>query len=167
MIQLLLVDQKVHRSLFKQWVASERINRWWGDPAARLDQFDATPADQHVIIAKDEVAVGYVRWEVVEHYALAGIGLDGIPEGSVDMDIFIGDEECTARGVGPTALELVSQQLKQTNKVLLIGLCTSVDNVIAHRAFEKASFTRWKQFEDEYFGLCWVYIRHLIAPNFQ
>ena len=161
MIHLLPVNPELHRNLFKEWVASERIKKWWGDPIAREDQFNVTSNSQHAIIAKNHIAVGYIRWETVDLDALAEIGLQGVPEGSVDMDIFIGDVERAERGAGPAALELVFEQLRRTTKVPLVGLCTSVDNTIAHRAFEKANCVRWRQYVDEQFGPCWVYIRQL------
>lgn len=161
MIHLIPVSRTPHRSLFGRWVASDRIARWWGDPTVRLDQFDATPHENHAIIARDGVPVGYLRWEVADPGALAAIGLHGIPEGSVDMDILIGEPEHADRGAGPTALELAFDDLRRRTTVPLVGLCTSVDNTIAHRAFEKAGCARFARFEDDAFGPCWVYARHL------
>lgn len=161
MIHLIPVTRNRHRSLFARWVASDRVARWWGDPTFRLDQFDATPGQTHAIIAQDSVPVGYLRWEVADPAALAAIGLLGIPEGSVDMDILIGEPERAGRGAGPAALEVVFDHLRSNTTVPLVGLCTSVSNTIAHRAFEKVGCTRFARFDDDTFGPCWVYARYL------
>lgn len=147
--------------MFAKWVASDRVSRWWGDASLRLAQFDATPSHQHAVIARDDLPVGYVRWEFADADALAAIGLKDIPEGSVDMDIFIGEPESAGRGAGPAALELVFDHLRKTTSVPLVGLCTSVDNAVAHRAFEKAGCSRLARYQDETYGPCWVYTRHI------
>lgn len=161
MICLLPVHPSRDRKRFREWVNSYRVERWWGDPRARLEQFDATPEQSHALIAKNEEPVGYVRWELVERDALEKIGLTNVPDGSVDMDILIGDPVRAGRGAGPQALRLVFEKLRRTTNVPFIGLCTSVDNDIAHRAFEKAGCIRWARYDDDLFGPCWVYARWL------
>ena len=65
-------------------------SRWWCDPEERLQQFDATPVENHALIARDAVPIGYMRWKTLSLKDLAAVGLTGIPENSVDIDIFIG-----------------------------------------------------------------------------
>ena len=58
MIHLLPVSPGWHGSLFSGWVASVRDARSWGDAALRPSQFNATPSDQHAVIAGDGVPIG-------------------------------------------------------------------------------------------------------------
>lgn len=161
MIQIIPVDRDQHRDLFDSWVRSDHVGRWWSDPIMRLAQFDDTPNADHTIIAQDGMPIGYIRWEIVNPDALAAIGLQEIPQGSIDMDIFIGDPGRAGRGAGPAALRLVFDHLISSSDTPLAGLCTSVENTVAHRAFEKAGCIRHARFNDDTFGPCWVYVRHL------
>lgn len=157
MIQLQPVDSARHRSLIARWLTSDHVARWWGKPSVRLAQFDATPNANHMIINRDAQPIGYIRWETVDLDALASIGLTGIPEGAIDMDIFIGDPVNAGRGAGPAALQLVFDHLFEATDTPLIGLCTSVENTIAHSAFGKAGCARIAHFSSDTFGPCWVY----------
>lgn len=157
MIRLQPVRIQPHRALIAEWLATDHVARWWGDPASCLELFDNTPATNHVMISSDDEAIGYIRWETVDLAELDAIGLADIPEGSVDMDIFIGDPGNSGRGAGAEALRLVFDHLFETTNVPLIGLCTSVENTIAHKAFEKAGCERTARFDDDLFGACWVY----------
>jgi|GEM_PF-457749 len=161
MIQLISVEPNQHRDLFEIWVRSEHVARWWGDPAMRLSQFDDTSGPDNAIIALDGTPIGYIRWEVVDPDALAAIGLRDIPPGSIDMDICIGDPGRVGRGVGPAALSLAFVHLKSKSRAPLVGLCTSVENAVAHRAFQKAGCSRHARFDDDTFGSCWVFVRRL------
>lgn len=161
MITLLPVDMAVHGALINRWLASTHVSRWWGDPDGRMDQFGATGSAEHAIIARDDKPVGYLRWEMVDPQALASVGLNDIPPGSIDIDIFIGEPAETGRGTGPQALELLFSHLRETTDAPLAGLCSSVDNHRAHAAFEKAGCTRLTEFDDPTYGPCFVFVRHL------
>jgi aminoglycoside 6'-N-acetyltransferase len=93
--------------------------------------------------------------------ALAAAGLTDIPTDAVDCDIFIGERAWLGRGVGPQALRLLLKQLSAEDRFSMLGLCTSIENEVAVRAFEKAGFVRRKQYEDPTFGPCWVMVAKL------
>lgn len=161
MISLLASDAAEHRARIGDWLKLPHVSRWWGDASECLAKFDATPSYQHAIIARDGIPIGYVRWETVSREALDAVGLTGIPDGSIDIDIFIGPPEETGRGVGPRALDLIFDRLRATTDAPLAGLCSSIDNHHAHAAFLKAGCTRLTDFDDPDFGPCIVFARRL------
>ena len=161
MIALVDVDPARDRALIARWLARPHVARWWGDPADRLAQFDETPARQHAVILSAGAPIGYLRWEQVDRAALDAVGLDIVPDHSIDVDIFIGEPSELHRGAGPAALELLVRQLVDTTTAPLAGLCTSVDNAAAIRAFEKAGFDPLTSYDDPVFGPCHVMARRL------
>jgi aminoglycoside 6'-N-acetyltransferase len=73
----------------------------------------------------------------------------------------IGEISHVGHGVGPRALGLLLARMGRDPSVSLVGLATSVDNVSAVRAYEKAGFSRMRQFDDPEFGPCWFMIADL------
>ena len=161
MIDLIEIDRDRDRPLIDGWLKRRHVSKWWGDPARGLEHFETAPADRQAIIARDGSPIGYIRWEPVDMDALRAAGLEGIPEGSVDIDIFIGEEDALAKGAGPAALELLASRLRKTTDAPLLGLCTSVENNRAHVAFEKAGFARMTGFDDPEYGPCYLFTRPL------
>lgn len=160
MITLLPV-RPAHRETIADWLHSDHVSKWWGDPVERLKQFDDTGPDNHALIARHDQPIGYVCWEMVDPEALAAVGLDAIPPRSIDIDIFIGSSDETNRGAGPAALERLFARLAETTDAPLAGLCTSVKNVRAHRAFRRAGCERLTDFDDPLYGPCHVFVRYL------
>jgi aminoglycoside 6'-N-acetyltransferase len=103
------------------------------------------------MIVSNGEAVGYVRWQVVSRESLDSEGLFEIPDGSVDVDILIGERGSLAKGVGPAALELLVARLAAAP---LIGLTTSRYNTIAQRAFHKAGFRFLLEYSPPPVGEC-------------
>ncbi len=71
----------------------------------------------------------------------------------MDIDILIGEPEFLGLGVGPRALVLLLARLHGEG-VRVAGLGTSTSNRAAIRAFEKAGFRLFRDFEDPEFGPC-------------
>lgn len=160
-VALVRIDRKRHRGLVAAWLTSDHVARWWGDPEEGLAQFDSTADTEQALIALDGVPMGYMRWAKVDPDALASVGLKNIPAGSVDVDIFVGPCNELGRGIGPAALTCLFDLLRSTTNAPLAGLCTSIDNLRAHAAFEKAGCQKFAQFQDPVYGPCYVYVRHL------
>ncbi|MEM6462477.1 MAG: GNAT family N-acetyltransferase [Pseudomonadota bacterium] len=161
MVELVLVSPEQDRPRIEAWLAKPHVTRWWGDPSDRLAQFDATPRDNHAFIATNGEAVGYIRWETVDLEALQSVGLDEVPEGSVDCDLFIGEEGLTGQGIGPCAIELLADRLKQLTAAPLVGFCSSVENEPAHVALGRSGCTLLTTYDDPTFGPCHVFVRWL------
>lgn len=161
MISLVEIKHPSGRKLVEDWLQQRHVVQWWGDPRLRLEQFDETQKEQHALIAWSGNPIGYLRWEIVEQSALDEVGIVGIPEGSADIDIFIGDPTYLNSGHGPMALDFLVDRLAKTTEIPLVGLCTSTHNKRAIRSFETASFKKHTKFEDPTFGECFVMVRWL------
>lgn len=150
-----------HGALLSDWVRRPHVARWWLGPDGWIDDMRATPDHSHALIGVAGTPVGYVRGETVDRDALAAAGLDDIPEGSIDIDLFIGDADWLGRGVGPAALNRLLERLAAQTNAPLAGLCTSVENTRALRAYEKAGFRRLRTYDDPDYGPCWVLVVEL------
>jgi aminoglycoside 6'-N-acetyltransferase len=74
-------------------------------------------------------------------------------ENLTDIDILIGEIAFLGKGTGPKALRLLFSRLLATGAEFA-GVGTSVSNRQAIRAFEKAGFRSFKNFDDPAFGAC-------------
>lgn len=155
-----------HFALFEAWLAQPEVARWWTNAEADL-AFARQPPDgaTHRLITLDGAAVGYLRWRVVGREDLDAAGLDDIPTDSVDIDIFIGEESARGCGAGPAALEVLVAHLQLDPTLPMAGLTTSVDNIRAHRAFEKAGFENIRTYHPQGHGECCLYVRRLDASR--
>ncbi len=161
LISLQQVDPSAHRETLKKWLYCSHVARWWGDPVERIRQLDETLASEHAIIELDETPIGYIRWQTVDRETLDAVGLDCIPDGAIDIDLFIGQMEMLGRGLAAIALNDLIQRLVRETTSPLAGLCTSIENHRAIRAFEKAGFQKRIQYDDPTYGRCWVLVRPL------
>jgi aminoglycoside 6'-N-acetyltransferase len=141
--------------LLAEWLARPHVARWHPDPDAWVRWArNPPPAGAQALIACDGRPVGYLRWQRVGREALDSFGLSEIPAGSVDIDILIGEADCVGRGVGPGALELLVERLRDDKSVPLIALSPSIDNVAAQRAYLKAGFRKTREYDAPGFGRC-------------
>ena len=161
MIELRMASRDHDRLRVCAWLSAPHVVRWWGDAADRMRQFDSTPDGEHAVIVKDGEPIGYMRWQTVIIEELQSVGLDEIPEGSIDCDLFIGDEGLTGQGIGPQVVELLIEHLRDTTQAPLVGFCTSVDNKPAHAAFRKAGCNNLTTFDAPAYGPCHVFVRWL------
>lgn len=160
-IKLVKIDPQRHRALIASWLEAAHVAKWWGDANGRLRQFDATPSSAHALIELEGRPVGYIRWEEVDRAMLESVGLTEVPDGAIDIDILLGDPGATGRGIGPRALDLLATRLERTTTAPVAGLCTSVRNERALKAFAKCGFVRLTRYDDPTYGLCWVLVRRL------
>jgi RimJ/RimL family protein N-acetyltransferase len=161
LIRLVNVSRAQHSNRVRAWLGAAHVSRWWGDAADRICEFESTPDGNHAMILCDGIPVGYMRWERVDPVALRAVGLDAIPDGSIDVDLCIGEPGLTGQGIGPQAMRLLFRHLRDTTDAPLAGFCTSVANTPAQAAFKKAGCTHMTSFDDPYSGPCHVYVRWL------
>jgi len=117
------------------------------------------PPSEQALISLDGRPVGYVLWQRPSREELATAGLGALPPDHVDVDILIGEPELIGRGIGPPALLLLLDRLR-SGGVSSVGLGTDVANQRARRAFEKAGFRLFHEFEEDGRAMCYL-IREL------
>jgi aminoglycoside 6'-N-acetyltransferase len=168
-IDLVAFDPEEHLPLLERWLPQPHVRRWWGDPETNIARARrCPPAGGHVLITAAATPVGYLCWQPYRREDLEILGGRDIPDGSIDVDIFIGDLAHVGRGVGPRALRLLLALLAADPSVPLVGMCTSVDNTRAVRAYEKAGFSRVREYDDPEWGRCWfmaVRLREVTAQH--
>ena len=136
-----------------EWLRAPHVRQWWGDPQKQLELILAgfVEGEQSIIIA-DDVAVGYLQWEKISKEELDSAGLTEIPEGSIDIDIAIGNVNYSGCNHAPRVLRHLIQTTLQHVPAPMILMSTSVNNTRARRAFEKAGFMRQRTFDDPEYG---------------
>lgn len=141
------------------WLRQQHVAPWYPQPDQILAWAANPPRNgSHALIVYAENPVGYIRWQVVDRDTLDSVGLRDIPTNAVDVDLLLGDPESVGKGFGPEALRLLVLRLRANPSLPLIGLTSSVANVGAHRAFEKAGFRVACQYTPPGFGLCHLFI---------
>jgi len=152
-------DRSRHSETLRSWLLRPHVSRWWGDPRQAMEHALQCSPDAHAVIVVEGTPVGYLCWQTPSPRQLAQAGLTNLPEGLVDIDIFIGEPELLGQGVGPQALSLLLSRLHEGSSFSYAGLGTAVSNVHAIRAFEKAGFRLFREFHDPEWGLC----RYMVA----
>jgi RimJ/RimL family protein N-acetyltransferase len=117
---------------------------------ALLDRHPGT----HAVIAVDGIPVGYLCWAPPDAAELTAAGLTDLPAALVDIDILIGEPRFLGREIGPCALCLLLDRLRQQAEFRWAGLATSQSNHAAISAFEKAGFRLFRVFDDPEWGPC-------------
>jgi len=148
------LDIQSDLQLLEHWLRRPHVVRWWGTLDLHMLTAPAQSSrDTHAVIAFAGKPVGYLCWQRPSPSELEAAGLTDIPENLVDIDIMIGEPEFLGRGIGPRALILLLAKLSGEG-LGFAGLGTSRSNRVAIRAFEKAGFRLFKDFEDPEFGPC-------------
>jgi aminoglycoside 6'-N-acetyltransferase len=150
-------DAGQHMELLARWLRAPHVARWWGDPQSQLEDALRSPVGGgDALIHVGSKPIGYLRWEVPPRHAFEEAGLHEIPDGTLDIDIAIGEPGFVGRGAGSTALRILVDRLLGRDDVPLIMICASVNNHPAIRAYEKAGFRRVRQFDDVGYGRMWL-----------
>jgi RimJ/RimL family protein N-acetyltransferase len=152
-VRLEAFDAELHSQRLGAWLRRPHVARWWGDPRQVEDSLRRSGETRAVIVA-DGDPVGFLCWQTLPRDELEAAGLSDLPEGLVDVDVLIGEPEVLGCGIGPSALGLLLARLRVDPSVSVAGVGTSVANVRALRAFEKAGFRRFREFQDPEFGAC-------------
>jgi aminoglycoside 6'-N-acetyltransferase len=158
------IDLDRHAGLLADWRSRPHVTEWWLQPEFPLDGVTGE-SHEHALIAVDGLPVGYLRWRPVDRISLDEFGFHDVPEGSIDIDIFIGEPKHTGQGTGPAALRMLLERLKADTAAPLAGLCTSVQNLRAIDAFEKAGFRKFREYDDPRHGRCWLLVAEVSAPR--
>ena len=151
-----------HRDLLERWLAAPHVAPWYPEPAEHIAWALNPPlgGERALIVTRGE-PVGYIRWQLVSRTTLDSVGLFEIPANSADVDLLIGEQDFVGHGIGPRALQLLTEALQARGDVPLIGLTTSVHNHAARRAFEASGFQVLRQYAPSRYGLCYLMVLQL------
>ncbi len=158
-------DERHHAEQLRDWLNTPHVYAWWGrerlpesiggagKAAATLDEvhrdFGVGDADTHYYMTLlDGRPIGLTQWCRVDDYA-------GYPEmlGVVDavgIDLLIGEEGATGRGIGTRIIRQFTQKVAMPGSGLNVAVADPEEaNVASWRAFEKAGYRHIKTFEGE------------------
>ena len=153
-VRLRTFDPKLDSQRLRDWLRRPHVSRWWGDPQLALEDSQRRSHETCAVIVADGAPVGYLCWQTPPQDELEVAGLADLPEGLVDIDVLIGEPEVIDRGVGSRSLGLFLDRLRADPFVSVAGVGTSVSNKRAIRAFEKAGFRLFREFQDPESGPC-------------
>jgi aminoglycoside 6'-N-acetyltransferase len=153
-VRLETFDSELDSQRLRDWLCQPHVAQWWGDPQQQLANLLRRPRETHAVVVADGVPVGYLCWQRPPQDELEAAGLTDLPEDLVDIDILIGEPEVVGQGVGPSALGLLLARLRADPLVSFAGVGTSVSNERAIRAFGKAGFRPFREFQDPESGPC-------------
>lgn len=146
-VHLVSFDPGRDLSILAVWLHREHVAHWWGDPERALAAVQQHPAATEALIEFDARPVGFLCWQTPSREELAAAGLVDLPPGLVDVDILIGEPDVLGQGVGPTALGQLLAKLR-ADGVRVVGLAAAVANRRALRAYEKAGFRPFRDFQE-------------------
>lgn len=158
-------DPTLHSAGLLEWLCRPHVARWWGDPRQNFQSLAGRAPETHALIIADTIPVGYLCWQSPPRHELEAAGLSDLPEGLVDIDILIGEPTLLGQGVGPQALRLLVARFRGNPLLSFAGLGTSASNVRAIRAFEKAGFHLFREFQDPESGACQYMLVELRPTN--
>lgn len=141
--------------LMHEWLRREHVRLWWDEHASYEDVAEhylpaiegRRPVDLYLILLDDR-PVGFIQaYLVADHPDFAA--LVGLAAGVAGVDLFVGEEELTGKGLGSEVLRAFVRDVVFAE--LATTACIAdpdVRNEASIRAFEKAGFRRVGEFFD-------------------
>jgi RimJ/RimL family protein N-acetyltransferase len=133
--------------LVHEWLQRPHVRRWWSERQTLeeveehyLPSIEGKDPTDHYIALLDERPIGLVQTYIVadrpEYAALVGAG-----EGAACVDLLIGDESLTGKGLGSELLRRFVKEIVFARPVTTSCIADpDIRNVASIRAFEKAGF---------------------------
>ena len=126
--------------LMLEWLLKEHIKQWWNDGDDTLEKvvlhygekFD--DVERFILFeVKDDIekSIGYFQYYPV-------------PNGSIGIDQFIGEEENLNKGIGEKSIKIFIDLILVENNPSFIILDPSPDNKRAVRCYEKVGFKHYE-----------------------
>lgn len=112
-VELLEFDPARDAELLATWLRKLAFPAGGATRNAALGSDGVPAGGGDALTAVGGAPVGYVRWQVISRSELEAAGITDVPEGSVDIDIAIGDEELVGRGIGRAALVLAIAEIRR------------------------------------------------------
>jgi aminoglycoside 6'-N-acetyltransferase len=136
-----------------EWLRREHVRRWWDERESYEDVArhylpaieGRKPSDLYLILL-DGRPVGFIQTYLVADYpdfaALVGLGA-----GVAGVDLFLGEEELTGKGLGTEVLRAFVRDVVFAEAATTACIADpDVRNTASLRAFEKAGFRRVGEF---------------------
>jgi aminoglycoside 6'-N-acetyltransferase len=139
--------------LLRDWLGREHVRRWWGDAEESLahaeDALAGRDATEYFLIVLDDRPLGMIQTYLVsdnpEWEEVVGPG-----EGLAGVDLLLGEEDATGRGLGPQILEQFTREVVFARPETQACVATVEEaNRRSWRAFEKAGFRRVRDVEED------------------
>ena len=134
--------------LIATWLAQPHVRQWWGDPetevAAIRDMVEGRDTTRPFLILSGREPVGYIQsWRIARFQTDEWTGehpwLLALADGTIGIDLMIGDPERIEKGLGPAALAAFVALLRAEGHESIV-IDPDPANTRAVRAFEKAGF---------------------------
>jgi aminoglycoside 6'-N-acetyltransferase len=126
--------------LFKAWLSTPDVVRWWGDPDEQLALL-AEDLDEPAMVMRVVSHLGR-PFAYVQDYAVDAWPqphLAHLPAGARAIDAFVGEPDMIGRGHGAAFLRLRAQAL-MAEGAPVVAIDPDADNLRARRAYERAGF---------------------------
>jgi aminoglycoside 6'-N-acetyltransferase len=142
--------------LFHAWLQREHVKRWWRDRETLeavvehyLPSIEGREPTDHYLIVVDGTPVGVIQtYLVADHPDWAAV--IGLRDGVAGVDLLIGEEELTGRGLGPHVLETFARTVVFARPETEALVATVEEpNRRSWRAFEKAGFRHVRDVEED------------------
>jgi aminoglycoside 6'-N-acetyltransferase len=138
------------------WLQKPHVAAWWRGPetleeveADHLPSSDGTEPSYHYVIVVDGRPVGMIQWYLVSDFPEWEEILD-VGEGVAGVDLLIGEEDATGRGLGPEVLRsFIAEVVFAKEKTHAVVAGVEPGNTRSLRAFEKAGFRFAFDYEEE------------------
>jgi aminoglycoside 6'-N-acetyltransferase len=137
--------------LLHTWLRREHVKRWWRDTETYEEVVEhyLPELEQHYVIAFDGRPIGMIQTYLVddnpEWQQIVEVG-----DGVAGVDLLIGEEELTGRGLGPRVLEAFVRDLVFSRPDTTSCVATVEEaNSRSWRAFEKAGFRHVRDVEED------------------
>jgi RimJ/RimL family protein N-acetyltransferase len=141
--------------LLHEWLGREHVRAWWGAPgdleqvkAEYLPAIDGRdPTDLYLILSSGRpvgLVQTYLLADYPEHDALMDVGTD-----AAGLDIFLGEASLVGTGLGSHVIGRFAETVVFARaETRTCAADPDVRNVASIRAFEKAGFTRVRDYYD-------------------
>jgi RimJ/RimL family protein N-acetyltransferase len=126
--------------LLLEWLSKPHVKQWWDDGDDTLEKVVRSYGEPEELLERfilvgscesGEKAIGYFQYYL-------------IPDGSIGIDQFIGEEEYIDRGLGTKAIQMFVEMIMRERKPTSIILDPSPENKRAIRCYEKAGFKHYE-----------------------
>ncbi len=138
--------------LLHTWLQREHVKRWWRDTETYEEVVEhyLPGLEEHYVIAVDGRPVGMIQTYFVADYPEWQQIVEEGGDGVAGVDLLIGEEELTGRGLGPRILEAFLRDVVFRRPDTTACVATVEEaNRRSWRAFEKAGFHHVRDVEED------------------